>query len=166
MARAKTKKRLNKQPPQKRNFEDRDGNRRPTPERLRCGKFRLVDAEVAGTAYALDEACDVAAKLRQAGWITDDQLEAARKFQDIAYAVHGSPSQRSCLDMSPVGHDSDEITGRDIATSQAWQEVCDAVSGRTLGHLLDVFWADRPVAAQSVVVAGLGALCVQWKIGV
>ena len=84
---------------------------RPTPERIGKGAFKMPTGPGRKLLPAVDEAHDTIAKLHKAGLITDDQEQAARDWQDLKAAVRaelGVSQGRSCLDISPVGHDSDE----------------------------------------------------------
>lgn len=84
---------------------------RPTPERIGKGAFKMPTGPGRKFLPAVDEAHDTIAKLHKAGLINDDQEQAARDWQDLKAAVRaelGVSQGRSCLDISPVGHDNDE----------------------------------------------------------
>ena len=84
---------------------------RPTPERIGKGAFKMPTGPGRKLLPAVDEAHDTIAKLHKAGLINDDQEQAARDWQDLKAAVRaelGVSQGRSCLDISPVGHDNDE----------------------------------------------------------
>ena len=84
---------------------------RPTPERMGKGAFKMPTGPGRKLLPAVDEAHDTIAKLHKAGLINDDQEQAARDWQDLKAAVRaelGVSQGRSCLDISPVGHDNDE----------------------------------------------------------
>lgn len=84
---------------------------RPTVERMRKGEFRMPTGPERKSLPAVDEAHDTIAKMHRAGLINDDQEQAARDWQDLKAAVRaelGVSQGRSCLDISPVGHDNDE----------------------------------------------------------
>lgn len=84
---------------------------RPTAERLRKGSFRMPTGPERKSLPAVDEAHDTVAKLHRAGLISDDQEQAARDWADLKAAIRaelGVSQGRSCLDMTPAGHDNDE----------------------------------------------------------
>lgn len=87
-------------------WTDKEGNRRPTPERRKRGAYRLVDGENAGERYAYD---DCSTPLRHAHFhtpkkLTKTELEAGERFEALCRIVRGSPGPRSCLDWSPRGY--------------------------------------------------------------
>lgn len=84
---------------------------RPTIERIAKGAFRMPAGRGKQSMPAIDEEHDVIAKLHRARLISDDQEQAARDWQDLKAAIRaelGVSQGRSCLDISPVGHDNDE----------------------------------------------------------
>ena len=84
---------------------------RPTAERMRKGAFRMPTGPERKSLPAVDEAHDTIAKMHRAGLINDDQEQAARDWQDLKSAIRaelGVSQGRSCLDISPAGHDNDE----------------------------------------------------------
>lgn len=96
---------------------------RPTAERLRKGEFRMPTGPERKSLPAVDEAHDVIAKLHRAGLISSIQEDAARSWQALKAAIRaelGISQGRSCLDMSPVGHDNDE---GDPDLMRRWREI-------------------------------------------
>ena len=96
---------------------------RPTPERIGKGAFKMQTGPGRKLLPAVDEAHDTIAKLHKAGLITDDQEQAARDWQDLKAAIRaelGLSQGRSCLDMTPCGHDNDD---GDPALMQRWERI-------------------------------------------
>ena len=96
---------------------------RPTPERIGKGSFKMPTGPGRKLLPAVDEAHDTIAKLHKAGLISDDQEQAARDWQDLKAAIRaelGLSQGRSCLDMTPCGHDNDD---GDPALMQRWERV-------------------------------------------
>lgn len=84
---------------------------RPTAERMAKGRFRMPSGRGMQSMPAVDEAHDAIAKLSRAGLITACQEAAARDWQEFKAAIRaelGISQGRSCLDMSPAGHDDSE----------------------------------------------------------
>ncbi len=87
-------------------WEDREGNARPTPERLARGVFVLRDAEDAGARFAVDTKAHRIDHLESTGAIDKDQATAAAQFADLSNRNRLVSQGRSCLDFSPVGYDA------------------------------------------------------------
>lgn len=82
---------------------------RPTPEREAKGQFRMPSGRGKQRLPAVDEHHDTVARLHHAKLLSDEQEAAARDWQDLKSDVRselGINQGRSCLDISPVGHDS------------------------------------------------------------
>lgn len=82
---------------------------RPTPEREAKGRFRMPSGRGKQRLPAIDEHHDTIAKLHIAKLLSDSQEAAARDWQALKADVRaelGISQGRSCLDISPVGHDS------------------------------------------------------------
>ena len=84
---------------------------RPTPEREAKGRFRMPSGRGKQRLPAIDEHHDTIAKLHNAKLLSDSQEAAARDWQALKAEVRaelGVRGSRSCLDISPAGHDSDD----------------------------------------------------------
>ena len=82
---------------------------RPTPEREAKGQFRMPSGRGKQRLPAVDEHHDTVARLHAAGLLSDAQETAARDWNALKQDVRaemGISQGRSCLDISPVGHDS------------------------------------------------------------
>lgn len=140
MARAKKKQ---KQTPRHENWISRDGNQRPTDERRHKGMFRLVDSEDAGVSYSIDQCSSMAGLYYAIGLIDGTQFDAAGQFERIARSRRGSPSQRSCLDFSPVGYEAPDDTDADEANMREWRDLCSMYSAAVRDVLSMVCWEHR-----------------------
>lgn len=132
---------------------------RPTEQRLSKGAFRMPTGPLRQDLPAVDEAHDCVAALLRARLITPEQEAAARDWQELKAAVRaelGLSQGRSCLDLSPAGHDDSD---GDSEVMRRWREVearlglvkvgaldWTVVYGRKPGNLpllreaLDAFW--------------------------
>ena len=99
-------------------WEDRPGKARPTPERMAHGAFQLRDTEDAGITVAVDTAATQLDRLAARGTITDEQAQAGHDLAAILYRTRLGSAGRSCLDMTPVGPDTDDAP-------ETWQEKRD-----------------------------------------
>jgi len=88
-------------------WNDRPHRARPTPERMRQGAWKTRDSEVAGMTYAVDEASHPLDVLCERGKITEDQRQAGLDAAELFIRNQMVSQGRSCLNMDPVGHDSD-----------------------------------------------------------
>lgn len=103
--------------------EPRNEAIRPTPERRAKGSFRMPKGQLRHTMPAHDEAHDTIAKLHRAGLISDAQESSARDWQRLKADVRaelGINQGRSCLDISPIGHDDSE---GDPELMARWREI-------------------------------------------
>lgn len=102
-------------------WEDRDGNARPTPERMTHAAFTLHDTEDAGArcAVAIDDY--LLDKLCAKGLITADQKSAGWDYARLHASNRLTSSGRSCLDFSPVGYDAS--LPDDPGKAQEWHEL-------------------------------------------
>lgn len=137
------------------NWQDRDDNRRPTPERLAKGTFELRDSEDAGQRFAVDTSGDTLGRLLASGHITPRQEEAGRCFERVARPVLGSPSQRSCLDFAPVGYDGDEPTDDEIRAQREWRTWCTMFNYPTWLELIRVCWENELPRNMATLRVGL-----------
>lgn len=90
-------------------WEDRAGKARPTAERRAKGKFVLRDGDDAGVTVAVDEGVTVLDRLALAGVITEDQRQAGHDLAAVLYRTRLGSTGRSCIDMSPVGYEGDDL---------------------------------------------------------
>ena len=102
---------------------DRDGKARPTPERRAKGMFRLIDGEDAGVTVAVDQCTTMLDWLALRGHITGDQAQAGLMLAGLLDRTRLVGQGRSCLDFSPVGHDGDEVSERQMRDEQDRAEV-------------------------------------------
>lgn len=96
---------------------------RPTPERMARGAVKLPKGRGSQSMPAVDEAHDIIAAMHRARLLTDTQEQAARDWQALKMAVRaelGINQGRSCLDISPAGHDD---TDGNPEVMQRWREV-------------------------------------------
>lgn len=122
------------------NWQDREDNRRPTPERIIKGAFELRDSEDAGVRFAVDDAACILSQLRRLELITRRQEEAGFIFERIARGRLGSPGQRSCLDWTPKGHEAEDDTDDEIRAMREWRNLCTMMAQDTQRELLRVCW--------------------------
>lgn len=121
---------------------------RPTAERLKRGKWALPQGMGKHEQPAVDLEADEIGRLYEKGDITTHQEQAARTAQQ-AHADYsaelGLSLGRSCLDMSPVGHDDSDGNPEAMAAWRNitgkltyWQEgalVWTAIHGHEPGNL-------------------------------
>lgn len=133
------------------NWDERDGESRPTPERIRRGAYVLVDAEDAGVRYAQDLAADPVAAAEMQGLLEPHHVDAFRQFEALARRMMGSPGQRSCLDFTPVGHDDSD---GDPEAEREWKDVRAYLGGQYLS--VAIAMAYEQVPAQRTLVRETG----------
>lgn len=137
----------------------------PTPERQSKGSFRVAEAERDGTQFAVDDSSSVAQKYLEGGIIDEAQYEACEILEPLMRAIYGSPSQRSCLDMSPVGYDSadDDI---DPAITAAFREAKASMSHRAWGLIKSVVHENEGIHQRDIQVfrGGLDKIVDMHKI--
>lgn len=101
---------------------------RPTAERLLRGKWALPQGMGKHEQPAVDLEADVVGLMYERGFLTPHQEQAARTVQR-AYADYsaelGLSRGRSCLDISPVGHD--EGDGNPEAMAE-WRSITGKLS--------------------------------------
>lgn len=102
-------------------WEDREGNARPTPERLAKVSFALRDTEDAGVRHAVAVDDYMLDKLLSERRINPDQHAAGWDYARLAAKNRLVSSGRSCLDFSPVGYDAN--LPDDPTASQDWREL-------------------------------------------
>jgi hypothetical protein len=92
-----------------RSWEDREEQRRPTPERLRHGAWRLVDGEDAGVSVAVDGISHPLSWLEVRGCIDADQSAAAQQWMELHEAAGFLRKGKDCLTLNePRGYDATE----------------------------------------------------------
>lgn len=151
-------------------WEDRDGKRRPTPQRRERGAFRLVPAEDAGVTYAYD---DCSTPLRSAftrSQISRRQIDAGEAFERLVRAVSGSPGPRSCLDFTPRGGDQSDPEWRAHARNE-FVDLCRVMGQATSSVMLAVCHAHQGTGPRSLrrrrwqrLLEGLTAAADFWKL--
>lgn len=102
-------------------WDDREGNARPTPQRMTHAAFVLRDTEDAGTRCAVAVDDYLLDKLCAKGLITADQNTAGWDYTRLHAANRLTSSGRSCLDFSPVGYDAS--LPDDTGKAQEWREL-------------------------------------------
>ena len=145
-------------------WEDRDGKARPTEHRRRHGAFRLRDTEDAGVTVAVDEQATILDKMEALGTITKRQCQAGHMFNEVARAVIGSPSQRSCLDFSPVGHDGDDESPDAIRAASEWRSLRACLTSGQRNQCLRVCWQDLGPDSYHCMILGLNAVADFFKL--
>lgn len=140
-------------------WEDREGNARPTPERLKRGKFELRDAEDAGARYAVDSEAHRIDQLEALGTIDRDQATAAAQFAELSSRNRLVSQGRSCLDFSPVGYDAnipdDPVSARD------WRELYLAMGVAMHGECRRVCVEGHRLTSAKLLRSGLD-ICVKF----
>jgi len=109
---------------------------RPTPERFKRGEWRLPQGMGKHNSPAVDITADLIGLMYENKFITNAQEQAARMVQTAwaGYIAEMGVSQgRSCLDMSPVGHDGGD--GNPDAM-QAWRDISAKLTYWQEGALL------------------------------
>lgn len=151
-------------------WEDREGNARPTPERKARTVMRLVDGADAGVKIAYDDQSTPLRDCFVQGKIDEHHVTAGERFEALCRANMGSPSPRSCLDWSPKGHD-ETVTEYAVRARQALTEATHVLGLETSTVLMDVCYFHkgtgprRPDARRwSRFVTGLNALAVLWGL--
>lgn len=138
-----------------RNWADREGNARPTPERReKSPDWILADAEDAGTSYALDQSASPILAARHSQQIDDLQWDAAERYAEIARAAKGSPNQRSCLNIDPIGYGED---GNEEA-QEKYNELRRDMSFVCWREVDNVVWRENEIEHLEVLRAGLSEI--------
>lgn len=101
------RRKIKRQPDKHEIWQDRPHKARPTPERLRRGRWRLDDTEAAGVTVAVDEQATRLDQLQAKGIITAEQCQAGLDLADLIRRTRVTRAGRSCIDFAPVGHDPD-----------------------------------------------------------
>lgn len=140
-------------------WEERDGNARPTKERASKAGFELIDGEDAGVQYAETDCSDALGAMCAAGLITDLQRDAGRRFEAVKRGGCGSPSTRSCIDMTPVGHEAEEDTEEEVMAQAEWRSLRAHLPMLERKELERVCWAHFPPRSHDRLRSGLD-LCV------
>lgn len=102
-------------------WEDREGNARPTPERMTHASFVLRDTEDAGVRCAVALNDHLLDRMLARNTITPDQHSAGWDYARLAALNILGSRGRSCLDFSPIGYDN-SIPG-DTTAAQDWREL-------------------------------------------
>ena len=132
---------------------------KPTPER----RTRGVWVEGKDAQPDVDLACDMAGALYQARKISQQQLEAARSFQEVraAYVAElGVAGYRSCLAGGVGGHDDSDGNPE---VFRAYRQITRGLSPRqvvTLERGLDLSPADAGCLTVHLIRSALDAICV------
>lgn len=134
-----------------------EGKSRPTPERRRMGKYRLVDGEDAGATVAYDEAADPVAAANMAGVIDAKTVDAFRTFEALARAINGSPSQRSCLNIEPIGYDEDDD---DPDAWREWKSVTRELGMIRTSLAMTVAYEQEPIANDRLQEVGSALVAI------
>lgn len=121
-------------------WEDRDGKARPTPQRRLKGVFSLRDGDDAGVSVAVDQRACTIWTLLDLGLIDKRQAEAGEIFEEVARGGIGSPSSRSCIDFSPVGHDGDGDDDAAIRARSRWRSLQRMLSPSDRQECMAVCW--------------------------
>ena len=140
-------------------WEPREGKERPTPERRAKGAFVLRDTEDAGVTVAVDEGATELDRLALRGTITEDQRQAGHDLAQVLHRTRLTSSGRSCIDMTPVGHQSLEDSDDDWQAKRDEQQR-QAVYLRCRGpwvwpELIRVCRDDEPVRDVASLRSGL-----------
>ena len=75
-----------------------------------------------------------------AGALPDTAHSAAEDYARLARAVRGSPAQRSCLDIGPVGHDGEHEDPQAARDWRDWREVQRRMGMRADAELSRLLW--------------------------
>ena len=124
---------------------------RPTPERYRRGDWRFPKGIGKHEMPAVDLAADIVGVMYENRLITSPQEQAARTVQSVygQYIAEFCLAQgRSCLDMSPVGHDTGE---GDPEAMAAWRDISAKLSYLQEGALMwTVIQGNLPASVELV----------------
>jgi hypothetical protein len=134
-----------------------NGKCRPTPERVKRGKYQVLDGDSAGETYAQDMAPDVLSRLS----VPPKHYDAGRRFEEIAHQIRGGGPGRSCLDFSPVGYDEGEGNAE---LEREWKDL-RAFLGFVGFQAVDAacYYHEEP-ANRHVLSAGLSRAAVFWGL--
>lgn len=138
-------------------WEDREGKARPTPERIRKGVFRLREGDLAGVSIAVAEVESIVDALAAKGLLTPRQREAGHGVEDVARGVLGSPSGRSCCDMTPVGYDGDEDDEGAAHAAARWNSLRRMLHPADRRECIAVCWERRRPSSLDRLRRGLDA---------
>ena len=138
-------------------WDDREGKARPTPERKLKGVFSLRDADDAGVSVAVDSASCVIDAMAEMGAITARQCEAGHIFNGAARGALGSPSGRSCVDFSPVGHDGDDDDEAAVMADNRWNSLRRMIRPDDRRELMAVCWQNAKPQRLEQLRRGLDA---------
>lgn len=164
------KKSLKASPPRIDNWQDRPNNARPTKERLSKSAMRLIDGETAGERYALDEYPDELGRLQHRGQITARQVEAGRRYEELARSAIGSPSSKDCIaalhrvDCQSHDDNDDEPTADEVATRREWRDMVTLLHMSTQRELMRVCWEQAKTRNIAALRMGLDIAADFWKI--
>ena len=145
-----------------------EGKDRPPPERVRRGEYRIADGEDAGGSYAIDLAsCPIDAaltsgQLRLGSGNEGVRWEAAKVFETLRRRLSGSPSQRSCLDFSPMGFDASD---GDPEAEADEKELRKALGFRHWRELDAVCYRHEPINSLQILCDGLDRVADFYGIG-
>lgn len=123
---------------------------RPTPERMRRGEIEIPRGPLRHDLPARVAAPDYIAALGREGILSSEQVDAARHWQVMRDRVQqelGIGLGRSCLDMSPVGHDDSD---GDEELARWWRDTRTRIGVQNIAIL------DR-YCVQGVVPVGVAA---------
>lgn len=97
------------------------------------------------------------------GALPEHAKPAAEDYARLARAVRGSPSQRSCLDFSPVGHDGDLDDPQAVRDWRDWRAIQRSMGMLADAELSRVLWeadGDCEVRDLSALKHGLHVVAV------
>lgn len=141
---------------------DREGNRRPTPERVARGAFAVYDTEAAGVRFAVDTASTQLDRLRIAGTITPEQCQGGLDFAALIDRTRLIGQGRSCINFDPVGHDANDLDDPQAAHDERERrELYLACGTFTWAEMRRVCCEDRKPVDLDRLRAGLD-LCVKF----
>ena len=91
-------------------------------------------------------------KLVAQGMLEDRHLDAAWEYERLRRVVWGSPAQRSCIDMSPIGHDEAEPPLRD---QERHDDIMRALGVFERAEMDRTVWRGEPSARPSLLASAL-----------
>ena len=140
-------------------WEDREGNARPTPERMTRAAFVLHDTEDAGVRRAVDPYTHILDQMLRDNLITQDQCDGGFGYAKLAAFNVAGATGRSCLDFSPVGYDANMPD--DPGKAQDWRELYLSLGVALNAECLRVCHYGKRPASITALRAGLN-ICVKF----
>lgn len=122
-------------------MQDRQGQARPTPERIAKGSYRVGETSRAGIRFVMDEDATPIRAAHRRGKLTRRQVDAAEAYEEHHTSVWGRGGSRDCLDTSPRGgasHESDSQQMRWASANRRLNALMALMDAKVAKVLFDV----------------------------